>query len=194
MFVDFVTLMLLNMTAGFLVLAHFLVRGSTARGSEIEGRHWALGFGVVGGIAALTGLVVTFAWPLPGSYNIAFGETSVLFGSLFLAAALGFERRLWFESLSAIALVDGLVAVVVGARIAALGMTNEPTPAAAGFILAGVVGLLVAAGTALPGLGTNRPYRLGLAGVSVATALLWAAITFSAYWDHLARLARWEPL
>jgi putative membrane protein len=40
---------------------------------------------------------MTFTWPIPGSFNIAFGETTALFGILFvgtsLTLAMGWELQ-----------------------------------------------------------------------------------------------------
>ena len=83
MFIDFVTLLLVNMSAGLFILALFILRGMTAG----DQRPWAAGFAASGVIALVGGLVMAFTWPLPGSYNAAFGELSALFGMTYLAAA-----------------------------------------------------------------------------------------------------------
>ena len=52
---------------------------------------WALGFGVVGVILSATGLHMTLTWPLAVDFpfdNIIFGEPSLAFGVLLVAAAL----------------------------------------------------------------------------------------------------------
>ncbi len=58
---------------------------------------WALNFAVLGGILFATGLHMTLTWPLaPGGFpfdNIIFGETSLAFGALLLAAGLFLWRR-----------------------------------------------------------------------------------------------------
>ncbi len=57
---------------------------------------WALGFGVVGVILSATGLHMTLTWPLAVDFpfdNIIFGEPSLAFGILLLAAALYLWRR-----------------------------------------------------------------------------------------------------
>jgi putative membrane protein len=86
MFIDYVTLMLANMAAGLLVLAVFLWRDISAATPD-SGRRWAPAMAVPGLIATITGFAMTFTWPLPSPYNIAFGETSVMLGVLFLAAS-----------------------------------------------------------------------------------------------------------
>ena len=58
---------------------------------------WALNFGALGGILTATGLHMTLTWPLAaGGFpfdNIIFGETSLGFGVLLLAAAVFLWKR-----------------------------------------------------------------------------------------------------
>jgi uncharacterized membrane protein len=68
-----------------------------SRPADVSADGWALGFGVPGLILTLTGLHMTLTWPLAGGGvphgNIIFGETSLGFGVLLLAAALYLWRR-----------------------------------------------------------------------------------------------------
>ena len=84
MFIDYLTLMLVNMTIGLVVLAWFLLRGIQRE----DNKAWAAPFAGVGLIASVTGFTMTLTWPLPPAklavYNMAFGEMTVLFGVLFL--------------------------------------------------------------------------------------------------------------
>ncbi len=73
MFIDYITLMLINLAAGLSLLSAYVYRGL----DEPVQKRWVPGFGVVGAIALVTGLHMVFTWAVPGSYNIAFGETSV---------------------------------------------------------------------------------------------------------------------
>jgi hypothetical protein len=84
MFIDYVTLMLINLAAGLALLAGYVYFGI---GSSNQ-RRWIPGLGVVGAIALVTGLHMTLTWPIPGSFNIAFGEKTVLFGILFVGTSL----------------------------------------------------------------------------------------------------------
>ena len=54
--------MLLNMTAGFVVLAFFLLMGLQG-----DRKRWVAPFAMVGLVAFLGGLQMIFTWPLPGS-------------------------------------------------------------------------------------------------------------------------------
>jgi putative membrane protein len=79
MFIDYVSLMLINLAAGLALLGAYVYFGL----GKSNQRRWIPGFSVVGAIALVTGLHMTFTWSIPGSFNIAFGETTVLFGILF---------------------------------------------------------------------------------------------------------------
>ena len=74
--------MLINLVAGLFLLAAYVYWGL----SETNQKRWVPGFGMTGAIALVTGLHMIFTWTVPGSFNIAYGEMSVLFGILFLGA------------------------------------------------------------------------------------------------------------
>lgn len=67
------------------------------RGRRIVPDGWALAFGTLGLLLATTGLHMTLTWPLAaGGFafdNIIFGEPSLVFGVLLLAAALYLWKR-----------------------------------------------------------------------------------------------------
>lgn len=108
-FIDYVTLLLTNMTAALVVLAFFLWWGLCR---EDQGK-WAPAFGVSGLVATIVGLVMCFTWPLPKPYNSAFGDMSVLFGVLFLGAAWALSRGWSLTPLGVYAFVPGLAAIVM---------------------------------------------------------------------------------
>ena len=70
MMIDYVTLMLVNMAAGFFLLGCFVWRGLDAE----DRINWVPAFGICGLVAAVCGFVMTFTWPLPKPFSMAFGE------------------------------------------------------------------------------------------------------------------------
>lgn len=89
----------------------------------VEG--WSLAFGVLGAILTATGLHMTLTWPLAaGGFpfdNIVFGETSLAFGVLLLAAAF----YLWTRGRAALERTDAtehLQAVARPVSVFVLGM------------------------------------------------------------------------
>jgi len=186
-FIDYVTLMLVNMTAGLFLWSWYLWRGI----EQEDQRHWAPGFGMAGFVAVVCGLHMAWTWPLPGSYNSAYGEMSVLLGALFLGAALALAKGWSLLPLGGYALFAGGASLLLGIRFIGLDMTTHPVLSGVGFILAGVGGI----GT-LPMLALKRfrlPRRLG-ALVILASALVWALTAYMAYWSHMERFSQWTPV
>lgn len=187
MFIDYITLMLINMVAGLVLLADFVYRGLD--GANMK--RWIPGFGLVGGIALATGLHMMWTWPVPGSFNISFGETTVLFGGLFLMAAIAIAQGWDLFTLTVYAFFAGLTAMVVGARIIDLEQTRRPLVAGLGFILTGLGGVLSA--PTLVYFRDNKTWRTAGAVVLLLAALIWAFIGYLAYWGHLETFSEWQP-
>jgi putative membrane protein len=187
MFVDYLTLMLVNLVAGLVLLALYVYLGL----GEGDQKRWAPGFAMTGLVALITGLHMSFNWPLPSSYNIPFGEMSTLFGILFLGAALAQALSWELVTVAVYGFFAGLAAVVVGVAFISRGMSEAPLLAGLGFILTGLGGIL-----ALPVwfLRHSRTIRLIGALVLLAAAAIWAITGYGAYWQHLGDFAKWAPV
>ncbi|MBW4560318.1 MAG: DUF981 domain-containing protein [Mojavia pulchra JT2-VF2] len=187
MFIDYITLMLINMVAGLILLADYVYRGI----DNANQKQWIPGFGITGAIALTTGLHMIFTWPVGGSFNIAFGETTVLFGILFIASAIALSLGWDLLTIAIYAFFAGLAAIVVGVRIINLNMTRQPLMSGIGFILTGLGGIFAA-----PTLywKANRNWRLIGAAVLIIAALIWAFTGYLAYWNHLEGFQKWVPL
>lgn len=186
MFIDYVPLLLINMTAGFFLLAWYVYKGI----DDIDQKRWAPAFAIVGFIALICGMHMSWFWPLPGSYNVAFGEMSVFFGVLFLAAALAFANGWNLIPLAIYGLFAGLAAILIGIRIKNLHLTQEPVISSIGFILSGAAGIF--AGPVLY-FRKNKALRIMSAIVLLAAAVIWARTGYTAYWNHLSSLSKWTP-
>lgn len=186
MFINYIPLMLINMVAGFVLLATFVYRGLDGKNPK----QWIPGFGMVGAIAFTTGLHMIWNWTLPSSYNIAFGEMSVLFGIVFIGASLALALGWELLSVTIYAFFAGIAAIVIGFRIINLGMTKQPFLSGIGFILSGLAGVLAA-----PALywKLNRQLRLVGAATLIVVALIWAYLGYLAYWGHLEEYLKWVP-
>jgi len=171
------------MAVGLLLLAGYVYRGQD---DEDPGR-WVPGFAATGLVATAIGTNLSLTWPLPGPYNATFGEPSVLLGIVLLAGALALARRWPLHSVAWYACTAGLVAVVLGVRIANLGLTAMPPLTAVGFILAGLGGLLAPVVTIY--WRECRGARLATAAVLTGSGAIWLFTALMAYWDHLARWA-----
>jgi putative membrane protein len=178
MFIDYVTLMLINMSAGLLVLASFIFKDIDRENNQF----WAPAFALPGLIAVVCGFAMTFSWPLPKPYNIAFGETSILLGSLMLAAAWSIAKGWELFPLGIYAFFAGLTAVFIGIRIINLGLTASPLLSGIGFILTGSGGIFAE----LIILNRRRKWlRIVAIAILIAAAIIWARTGYLAYWMHL---------
>jgi putative membrane protein len=186
MFIDYVELMLINMVGGLFILAAYVYRGL----DDAHQKRWAPGFAATGLIAFANGIHMIWTWPLPGSYNAAYGEMSVLLGILFLGAAWALAKEWDLYVMGIYAFFAGAAAVVVGIRIIVLGMTLTPLLAGIGFILTGSCGVF-----ACPVLALRKSRALRFIGalVLVAAALIWASIGYMEIWGHLASFAKYVP-
>jgi putative membrane protein len=188
MFIDYLTVLMINLAAGTALLAFFVLKGIDSE----DNKGYAAGFGVVGLIALLGGMQMTFNWPLPGSYNIAYGESTLLFGAVFLGAALALAKGWDLMPISIYAFFAGVQALVIGLRIIDLPLSKHPVLTGIGFILAGLGGIAAAPGLNL--LKKNQNFRYLAAAVLIITSLFWAYTFYSSLWAHLDSFSTWVPL
>jgi putative membrane protein len=187
MFIDYLTLIMINLVAGTALLSYYLYKGMDAK----DQRPYAAGFAAVGLLGVVLGLTLTFTWPLPGSYNIAFGETTTLFGVVFLTTALALSQGWDLLPVAIYAFFAGVDAVVVGIRLISLNLTKEPLFSGIGFILAGLGGVFAAPFLAF--LKKYRAIRILAAIVVLITALVWAFTFYNSLWGHMASFSTWVP-
>lgn len=187
MFIDYIPLMLINMAAGLFLLACFVIKWPDTSDQKI----WFTGFFMVGIIALISGLHMSWNWPLPGSYNIAFGEMSVLFGIIFMGAGFSLFYGLSLVPVVIYAFFAGVAAVIIGFRILDLKMTREPFISGIGFILTGLSGMLA---PLYLRLWRNKTSRFIAAVVIIFAAIIWLRAGYMAYWTHLSDLSQWKPL
>lgn len=176
--IDYVTLMLINMSAGFVILAIFILGPI----SKDENTGWSVGLLVPGLIAAITGFVMTFTWPLPSPYNIAFGEMSVLLGLIFIGASLCIAKKWDLMAVCIFAIFAGIAAIVVGARFIDLGLSRNPLLSGIGFIIPGICG--ICSGLVIR---FKKILLLRVAGAVLLflSAGIWLFTGYMAYWGHL---------
>jgi putative membrane protein len=186
MYIDYLTLMLINLTAGLVMLALWVFMDS----HQPAQRRWVTGFLMSGAVASVTGLHMILTWPLPGSFNIIFGEMSVFFGVLMLGLAFVVWFSLDLLPIAVYGTLVGIAALILGAQVLGLGLTQAPTLSGVAFLWMGVIGvfsvpmLLLRKSTAFRTFGT--------AGLALA-ALLWGLTGYMAYWGHVKPFGSWKP-
>jgi putative membrane protein len=187
MFIDFLTLVMINLVAGTTLLAYYLWKGM----DEKDQRPYAAAFFATGLLSLITGLQISFTWPLPGSYNVGYGDTATLFGVVFLATSIALWQGWDLIPVSIYAFFAGIDAIIVGFRIWSLQLTKEPLISAIGFVLAGLGGL-----STFPffmWFKENKTVRwIGIA-LLVVTAVLWAVTFYGSLWGHLESFGKWVP-
>ena len=187
MFIDFITLVMINLIAGTVLLAYYLWKGL----DEKDQRPYAAAFFAIGLLGVITGLQLSFTWPLPGSYNIAFGDTTTLFGFVFLATSLALWQGWNLIPVSIFAFFAGAEAVLVSWVIYTQGLTKEPLLSAIGFFLAGLGGL--GAFPFFTWFRDNKVVRWLAIIILLATAVLWAVTFYGSVVGHMTSFAKYLP-
>ncbi|MGB8214835.1 MAG: DUF981 domain-containing protein [Anaerolineales bacterium] len=187
MFIDFLSVVLINLVAGSVLLAYYLWKGI----DEKDQRPYAAAFFVVGLLGLITGLQLSFTWPLPGSFNVGYGDATTLFGLVFLGMSLALWQAWSLIPVSIYAFFAGIDAIIVGIRLYSLQLGQEPLLAAVGFVLAGLGG--VGAFPFLQWFKDNKLVRWIAIVVLVASAAVWAVTFYGALWAHMSAFAKWVP-
>ncbi len=192
MAIVFVTLMNANVAAALFILAVFVYKGIYSE----YARNFIPAFAITGLVATTTGFYQTFTAPMPGSWNIAMGEPSVLIGVLLLGAAWTLSRSYSFAPLGVYAFAAGVVAVTVGARVINLELGRDSLETGVAIIVAGVPGILAlpAAFWARSAPGASRIFQwLAIILLVVAAGML-AYASINGYWDHLEAYQDFVPI
>jgi putative membrane protein len=189
MFIDFLAMLLVNMAAGYMLLAAFVLRGLDGT----DHRHWVPGFAMVGLIALVFGGVIVTTWPLPGPYNSLYGEFSCLLGIIFLGAALAMSRGWSLITVVFYAFFAGVGAMVAGAAILFYHLTSHPWMSGIGFFLSGFAGIM--AGPSYRYMRHHMAFRIAAACVLALIGLIWLATGWPEYFLHMGPHAfqQWVP-
>ncbi len=185
MFVDYVALMLVNLTIAMVLVALYFAKYINENPKVL-----APGLLLTGFVGLVTGLHMIFFWPLPSSYNIAFGELMVLYAALLVFTGIAFLADWELLSMGIVAVLGGVVSVIVGVRVFNRGMTKEPLVAALGYVATGAAGIL-----SLPAYLTKKSpvLRMLAALAALGAAIIWAITGYGSYWAHLESFAKWAP-
>lgn len=186
MFIDYLGVMLVNLGAGLALLAHYIY----VKPPKETRRSWAAGFFAVGLLGIMTSLPMIIMWPLPGGFNVAYGEPGLFFSVLFIAAGLTLTFE-WEPLIPAIyGFFGAIYAIVIGIRIQDLKLGSQPTAALLGFVLTGLGGMLV-----LPTMRwrNNRTLALVTSVLLGLAAIIWLYTGYDSGWAHILDFAKWLP-
>jgi putative membrane protein len=182
-----------NMAAAFLLLALFFFKGL----GQPDRQRWVPAFFMSGLISLAFGLHMSFTWPMPSVYNIAFGELSVLLGAILIGGAWALNRNADLMPISAYAFVAGIAPVFVGITFITQGISSEPVLTGLGVIGAGAVGILAFPMAYFyernPGL--SRSLQLLMALLALVLTFFFAYSGYTGYADHLGSesFQGWRP-
>ena len=185
MFIDWLTLLLVNMMVALVLHSLFL-----AFWLDKDAKKVIPGFLLAGAIALIAGFRMVFTWPLPGPYNIIYGELSVLFGALLFITGLAIHFGWSLFTIGIYALFAGAVAILMGVRIWVSALTSEPFVAGLGFVGTGAAAVLTFPSLAWPQM---KWIRWLAALAAVLSAILWIIVGFPAYWQHIDAFGKWAP-
>ena len=185
MFIDFLTLMLINMVSGLVMYALFM-----AFFFEKNQKLFIPGFLLVGAIALIAGFRMIFTWPLPGAYNIMYGESTVLFGAIFFITGLALQFGWELKMIGIPAFFAGVGVLLFGLRIWNMNLTSEPLVAGLGFVIAGLTAIGTLPALMLP---SWKWVRWLVALAAIGTAIIFAVVVFPAYWGHIDSFKGWQP-
>ena len=112
--------------------------------------------GILGAFLLIMGFYGEMVWPLPGSYNILFGDPLMLLGIVIvsIAIALGLKQKLQYVGV--LAFFSGLVAIYYGANAYLQGMTSEPLAMFGMYIAFGLTGVFTLPATMIYDLFPSR--------------------------------------
>ncbi|WP_437965173.1 DUF981 domain-containing protein [Sorangium sp. So ce260] len=190
MYINYLTLALVTAASALALGAVYLFRAPAVGASEARRRSFALAFGAPGLLLLITGLHIVLTWPIPGGYNIVFGEPLAYFGTLLVVGA----PALWLgERLGPLLLLGafgGFTNLVLAWVILRHGMTQNPALAAAMYGASGL-GLLIA-----PAMERSTLARNAAGALLAASAALFALFGYVAYMRHpgLEWFGKWVPI
>lgn len=184
MFIDYVTIQLIAAAAGLFFAGLYAIKFESPLKERMG---FIYGFWMVGTILAITGLDMIFTWPLPGSYNIIFGEPAVWFGVLLIFLGFAIKTEVNLFPVTLLFSAGGLINLVISADILIYNMTQSPALAFVGFLTSGIGALIVPLGL------KSKTSRWIIAILLIIAAIVFAITGFGAYYQHASDFAHWLP-
>ncbi len=185
MFIDYVTIQLIAAASGLFLAGLYAIKFASPLKERVG---FVYSFWMAGVVLSITGFDMIFTWPLPGAYNIIFGEPAIWFGILliFLGFAIKAENDLF--PLTLMFSAGGLINLVISGDILIYNMTQSPALAFVGFLTSGLGALLVPFGL------KSKTVRWIIAVLLIIAAIVFAITGFGAYYQHASDFAHWVPM
>lgn len=104
-------------------------------------RPGAYPLGILGLVILIMGFYGEMVWPLPGSYNILFGDPFMLLGIVLTSLAFALVLRQKIQFVGIMAAFSGLIAIYYGINAYNQGMTSSPIAMLGLYIAFGLTGV-----------------------------------------------------
>ncbi|KYF92310.1 hypothetical protein BE17_48260 [Sorangium cellulosum] len=186
LYINYLTFPLVTVTGVLLLGAWYVAR---AEQREDHRRAFAAAFGAGGLILAVTGFHLTFTWPIPAQYNIAFGEPLAYFGTLLVIGSVALSRGVGLGPVSVLGALGGVTNLVVATAIFRYRLTSITMTATMMFGASGLAAVL------FPFRSGSRLVRSSVAVLLLIAGALFGVTACGAYLHHLApgSFDRWIP-
>lgn len=121
--------------------AYVEYRRNGAKDIEKVLRPGAFPLGLLGSFILIMGYYGEMVWPLPGSYNILFGDPFILMGIVLTALAVSLALKQKLQFVGIVAAFSGLISIFYGYHAYLQGMTSEPLAMFGMYIAFGLTGI-----------------------------------------------------
>ncbi|MEM0074270.1 MAG: DUF981 domain-containing protein [Candidatus Micrarchaeaceae archaeon] len=105
MFVDPLAVMLLGVSASAVFIAYYLIAAAKGRRAFSD---IALPMFLLGAFDFLSGFYMSFFWPLPGAYNMLFGDPMLMLGVIMLAGGYALYKGISPKPISLLGFLLGI--------------------------------------------------------------------------------------
>ena len=191
LFIDSLTVMLFSLGISALMLAIYVYRIALLKKNASALALPIIGFGVFN---VASGFMMSFTWPLPGSYNMLFGDPLLMLGILMTIGGYMLLKGMDIKILSVIGFFLGIY-VLVGS----IGMVSYGLETGLDMLLA--MGLYIFAGLAgvfspiicMNSKGSGRYAFYFLVFLLVMTALIALFIGYNGFYEHLHAFGKYFP-
>ncbi|MGC8676086.1 MAG: DUF981 family protein [Candidatus Micrarchaeia archaeon] len=183
MFVDPLAIMLLGVSASVSLIIYYIF-AAVAGKRAMQGI--AVPMFVLGAFDFLSGFYMSFFWPLPGAYNMLFGDPMLFLGIIMLAGGFALYNNIDPKPISIIGLLFGIY--VIAEAYGMLAFSLEPPadmlPAFSFLLVSGISALISPIVYANPKGNGKLAYYL-LAALLVIVVLLAMLIGITSIIGHL---------
>ena len=191
LFIDPLTIMLFSLGISALMLAIYAYRISAGKNNASALAIPIMGFGFFN---AASSFLMSFTWPLPGSYNMLFGDPLLMLGILMVIGGYMLLKNIDIKILSVIGFFLGIYILVGSIGIVSYGLeTGINLLAAMGlYIFAGLAGVFSPIIYMNP-KGPGRYAFYFMVFLLVMTAFMALFIGYNGFYEHLQAFGKYLP-